>query len=656
MSSSGKDSPRLVRARAGLLAVLVAAGLSCGDYFPNQYLLSGDDIVLKASPFGFGTLVEPLIPATVGTIESLPKTPYAYVEKDSDDGSDLAAARKAGSAYLGEFELYAQGRALFHSKDSAGARAVWERLLALPAAQRTYRSTWASYMLGRSWHAEDPSRAASYYRQTRELASRGFSDSLGLATASIGWEAKLAYDRLDLGRAIRFYLEHAAAKDPTAIASLWRCGNSVHKLDDAKLDELAAETWSRRVVTAWMVSEYRFEAEYVDTAARARPAGFGARWIAAVERAGASEVVFADIIAWAAYQSGQFEIARRWAHQAGDGAPRAVWIRAKLALRDGRLAESTKLLSKAVRALPPETPWMDRERRGEPHCLPGKESAAGEAGVLLLTAREYEEAIDTFLIGFHWEEAAYIAECVFTTDELVAYVDRQWTERRVNDESDTSRVASSIRHLLARRLARDGDYLRARPYFPANLRPSIDRLATCLAEGRDAKRTKSDRARALLEAARITRHRGLAIFGTELAPDYAMHDGLFAPQEMLKARLAMPGARWTAVQPEEERRVKESALEPARRFHYRYSGCDLAWEAASLLPNESEQTAAILCEAGTWIKVLDPKAADRFYKAMVTRCGRTRLGKEANALRWFPALDKGELAFVESMPDEAGGS
>ncbi|MEO1369736.1 MAG: hypothetical protein AAFX50_21350, partial [Acidobacteriota bacterium] len=58
-----------------------------------------------------------------------------------------------------------------------------------------------------------------------------------------------------------------------------------------------------------------------------------------------------------------------------------------------------------------------------------------------------------------------------------------------------------------------------------------------------------------------------------------------------------------------------------------------------LLPDQSEQTARVLATAGTWLKNLDPDRADRFYKALVRRCGETALGREADRRRWFPDLD-----------------
>ena len=40
-----------------------------------------------------------------------------------------------------------------------------------------------------------------------------------------------------------------------------------------------------------------------------------------------------------------------------------------------------------------------------------------------------------------------------------------------------------------------------------------------------------------------------------------------------------------------------------------------------------------------WLQHRDPAAADRFYKALVRRCGRTALGRQADELRWFPKLE-----------------
>jgi hypothetical protein len=59
--------------------------------------------------------------------------------------------------------------------------------------------------------------------------------------------------------------------------------------------------------------------------------------------------------------------------------------------------------------------------------------------------------------------------------------------------------------------------------------------------------------------------------------------------------------------------VAEHAV-PEKRFHYRYRAAQLAWWAAALMPNDSEETAAVLAEAGGWLKRGDPKTAEAFIR------------------------------------------
>ena len=70
-----------------------------------------------------------------------------------------------------------------------------------------------------------------------------------------------------------------------------------------------------------------------------------------------------------------------------------------------------------------------------------------------------------------------------------------------------------------------------------------------------------------------------------------------------------------------------------------FSSAALAWDSAQLLPNNSDETARILCRGGSWI-AWDPQAADILYKALVRRCRKTAIGAEADRLRWFPRLDQ----------------
>jgi hypothetical protein len=67
------------------------------------------------------------------------------------------------------------------------------------------------------------------------------------------------------------------------------------------------------------------------------------------------------------------------------------------------------------------------------------------------------------------------------------------------------------------------------------------------------------------------------------------------------------------------------------------------------MPDQDPRTAKVLWTAGTWLKERAPQDADRFYKALVRRCGRTPLGQEADRLRWFPAVDPADGARPEPL-------
>jgi hypothetical protein len=64
-------------------------------------------------------------------------------------------------------------------------------------------------------------------------------------------------------------------------------------------------------------------------------------------------------------------------------------------------------------------------------------------------------------------------------------------------------------------------------------------------------------------------------------------------------------------------------------------------QCAQLLPDNDELTAAALYRGGKYLMNRDPRAADKFYKALVRRCGDLPLGRQADALHWFPPQNPG---------------
>ena len=222
---------------------------------------------VPATGFWGQLLLESLPPGPVGTLVNLAPADYRYVPLLRDDASDVRIARLLWSIVEGrfgeplgdelvgcgpaaaEFTIYLAGRSLAESRNLPGARATWHALLAMPPADRVWRSTWAAFKIGRSYQDDDPAEAIRWFRLTRELAAEGFADSLGLANSSIGWEACAELDLHHHPRAIRMYLEHKAAGDPTSIESLGFASRRALRVPMETLVEYARDTVMRPVIT-----------------------------------------------------------------------------------------------------------------------------------------------------------------------------------------------------------------------------------------------------------------------------------------------------------------------------------------------------------------------------------------------------------------------
>jgi hypothetical protein len=731
----------------GFLVVLLALpGSACGPFFPNNLLGSGDAAVLAAPVADFERELERMDLAP-GRFEHVAATNGCAQQAFEAETADLAAALKrmkvsgeeaaritgahaanrkrltefveafeswkskawmdesdnsanrrgprpvfpqfaAAPGLPGEFAEYFAGTMVLRNPDSGdgAGRAAWERLLALPAAERKYKSTWAAFMLGKSWEDEDDDKAVDYFRQTRELARRGFADSIGLAAAALGLEARVELHRNHFRRAIELYLEQYAAGDGSAVQSLQiTAERAIESADAAELKALATATTTRQVMMAYLISG---------------PAGWGCSgddnpaaspvlaWLAAVEAADVKDVGCAERLALAAYQAGAYEAAQRWIKRAR-GTPVAQWLQAKLWLREGKVPQAAALLAKVASLLPavPESTLTNSAEFADSlHVVDGGEMAGasehsaraqvwGELGVLRLSRGEFTQALDALLRSGYWEDTAYVAERVLTVDELKAYVDREWPavgnqsgesstnaparvepERPLTpslspgsgeDQAGETDVAAEnawartrVRCLLARRLVREFRAREARDYFPAEQQPRLDELTAALDAGWNESAPAAERARSLFAAAKIVRADGMELLGTELAPDWAIHDGNFDWGLTGADRTSADANAVINIATEAElNRASQHRADPEVRFHYRYQAAFLAWEASKLMPDNSDETARVLCTAGTWLKVRDAETADLFYKALVRRCRKTAIGDQADRMRWFPVLD-----------------
>ncbi|MCP4645123.1 MAG: hypothetical protein GY851_32075 [bacterium] len=529
-----------------------------------------------------------------------------------------------------EFRLYLGGAALYRAGLLDEAMGVWESILELPESERQFRSTWAAFMCGKALKGTDDARAIAYFEQTRRLAADGFQDSAGLACSSLGWQAQIERKSGELVTAINHYYEmlqtgNEADKAIAATSLDWVCGGALRPKD---LDpELARDPVSLGVVSVYVMANQR---NYV------RGLGMrsnGVLWLKAVGQADIEpSQEIAGRLAWIAYAVGDFGRAEEWVESAGAQCPYGEWVRAKLLMRAGKMQEAAKVLSNLV------AKWqIDR--------LPHKYLICEELGVLYLGLGEYENALQILMLGGCREDAAYVAERIMTIKDVEAFLREREGETLEQSKNRSWRggplTLSGLRYLYARRLAREGRLSDARQYYPegmteiwrsgkrVEMRKVLDVLADRLAKGRDTSLSKQERADHLYKAALVTRDWGMELYGTEFVPDMFAWHGLFDWRP--PARVTPPNDTT-----EEAKRYRKHAPTPDKRFHYRYRAADLMWECAKLSPNNDPMTAEALYTGGMYIAKDDPKAADKFYKALVRRCRKLPIGQQTDEARWFP--------------------
>jgi hypothetical protein len=410
------------------------------------------------------------------------------------------------------------------------------------------------------------------------------------------------------------------------------------------LVRVARSPEARAIETAYVLSRW----DRLDYEGPLDPAP-AKKWLAALRSAGVTQAEGADRLAWIAYRAGDFAAAEQWLGRAPADAPMARWVRAKLLLRSGKVAEADPLLAQAAAALPATAPaddlWLGYDNDVHAAVRP---RALGELGANRLARGQYVPALDALLHSGYWTDAAYVAERVLTVDELRAYVDESWPAAMAATykpgegsgdgwesqyaglaEPPAERIAYDLRYLLGRRLVRAGRTADARAYLPAAQEPGIEMLQRSLAEGRDAARSTEERARALFRAACVTRYQGLELQGTEIEPDWFLFGAEYDTESFAEGRANPKTHRHLGPSPDEQARVRQTRTEPAKRFHYRYRGAALARSAADLLPSGSVERARILATAGNWLEGRDPQAAKPFLDAILSCCADTDVGRKS---------------------------
>ena len=673
------------------LAACLSSARACGPDFPNAYLVSSPEELAGLPTLSFPAELARLLPA------GAKPQPFPTDTMDEPHARELAEVREvlAGQGWRRhdadpvlknyqrenppkqlpqEFQLYARGARAWHGDRVSEAVGAWRELLALPADQRHYRTVWAHFMIGRAlWDTDDPTATAAF-QAARAAQMAGFADSEDLVIASLGWEARILLRHKNYPDALRLYFQQYAAGDSGAMISLQMTLQQLFQEDETgrlvaeeALRTVAADRQLRGIVSAWFVSRGGPHTPWSLRAAKQFRA-----WLKAIPKTTDLEPAEADRWAWAAYQNTLWDEARAFAAAAPADAPASEWVRAMLLLREGDLTAATKHLSGAARGFPADaalvSPLFDHDTTRYENTREDRPQARlnGVRGVLALQRTQYRDALRLFLEAGHWPDAAYVAERVLTLAELQDFVNTEAPAQKTQPAGESNpdiwpHLHSDLRHLLARRLVRAGQFDRARDLFPAELIPTFDRYVSLVRDGYREENSRQLRALALWQAAKIMRESGLIIQGTELEPDYAIWDGNFEWPDFGAARLSQ-NSRWDysphraeslsgvlSTYREETERVFQTKL-PGRRFHYRQRASELAFLAATLLPDNDDLTATILNTGGLWVAARYPDDAQLFYKTLVFRCPHTALGKAAAVRHWLvPPREADELSPATSL-------
>lgn len=618
----------------------------------------------------------------------------AKAKQQHKDARDVIATLQgaqtnANPALLPEFDSefadYHRGASAYLNKQWDEARKAWDGLLKRPEQDRHYRTVWAAFMLGKlGLKTSDYQTAAQWFQRTRELAAAGFTDSLGLAAESYGWEGRSAWKQDHPEKAAPLFLTQLALGDPSPVVSLkalipdrepvegmlnygpefderngWneQQKQAQEQKEISKLKTAAQDPLLRRLVTVHILAT-AVSPDYYSEDSKAAAVNRCARWLKIIKQMNLGRVEDAEYLGWVAYNNGDYKDAAHWLELSKGDSGAALWLRAKLQRRAGKLADAANSMAQAVESLknspaytPPggaDEPWSEYDFFPEGYHWGWGQGANGDLGGLRLARGDFVQSLDTFLKGHLWNDAAFVAERVLTANELKQYVDAQPKTEPPKEGEDYN---AKLRYLLGRRLVREDRYAEAGQYLSSPYDKTLEKYVKALKDGANEKLSKTERAHAWFTAAWLARYDGMELMGTEVAPDAFAESGEFETPDIAKQRRS--GVYQTVsydkggeekkksmpivlkASPKEIQRLTANKINPDTRFHYRMIAGALAIKAAALLPNDSEELADVVNQAGIWVKDRDEKTGNRYYQMIEQRCAKTNIGRADIAKHWF---------------------
>ncbi|MES2996786.1 MAG: hypothetical protein V4733_08250 [Verrucomicrobiota bacterium] len=565
--------------------------------------------------------------------------------------------RPLGPEFPADVADYVEAARLHSTGATADARKLWAEIYARPPDKKRLRGIWSAWMMAKT--STTIGEALPWYERVA-MADKEEEDIIGLIPAAKAWLAPHKEDPLER---VRMLYDAFQSGHPRSVVDLRRAlGGICEKGDSAVFQRAVEEPLLRQLVN------FQFQVERTPTHLPL--------WCTTLEQKNLKQVEGGARLAWALYNAGSYQESARWLAISDTADPLAIWLSAKFSLRSGNLSRANQQLAEAVRVFSGREKWMPGnpvlndiwlEITEETHAsFQGK--LVADRAIVFLARKEYTQALESLRHAGFVMDAAYIAERILTTNELLAHVKKAaptWLPSDDPHTGDSPPVPPSLyvgggefyprwhdcpdnrlRYQLARRLARAGRLREAMDYMPPVFQPIWQHYAALDRACHSGKYRSRELAAITWRQAYIHRKWGSEFFGTDAFPDggvygfsYPIHDGAESRIALSISPMGPPApddrSFVALVTPDERRRVKRHLPSYQKRLHYRYTASDLAWKAAKLLPDNHPQLAALCTTAGYWTAHRDLEFADRFYQMIVRRCAATPEGKAADERRWF---------------------
>jgi len=552
----------------------------CGPDFPFE-MLSQRDATLSQMPDGlFDLEATRLVPA--------PTEKLIVAEHGEPYGARLGGQTR-------ERELYEKAAKTWHTSDRELAARQFAAVLALPEAERRRFTIPAEYMLGRG--AQSDAVAAKHFASLRAHAVAGFDDPMGLAVASLGEEAQRALWARDDAKAVLLYAQQASHQSSVGTTSLLMVARRLAS-DQERLTAALHEPVVQRLMAMYLWSRGA-EEWWASSPDHPNPMSVLSVLAAVPKLSGASH------LSAALYRAGRFEEAATFAQLEDSAVPH--WVRAKLALRAGLHPLADQELALAAAPL---------------------HQVEGERAILALSRNDFDSAMQHVRASCSWPDVAWVAERVLELDVLKRLVDelpeadpcRRGPAHTVEEEGlhgawGPEDQQLGLRRLLARRLMRANRGREALPYFGPGGRVDAELYVSALERAKRETQPLAA-ASALYEASLMARHKGLALLGTEAAPDFGWTEGSYNPHRDDSDEEASPPVD-AGVSQAEAARAAANAPPFERCFHYRHVASRLAEQAADKVSPRGRAFTVLLCTAARFIVDEDPERVQQLYRRSI---------------------------------------